>query len=450
MRRYRRLALAAALVVLSLPGDASASPPDTLGVGSRSIAMGGAVVADVEDFGSVYYNPAGLARDNRLQVNAGYLRLHSHLSINDRSSDVEPLGSSMFGIVASHSLGRVDLAFGLAVLLNDQRIARTRTAILDRPRWELYDTRDHKIYLAPAVGIRPFRWLHIGGGVTFQSPATLSLDVRGSLDPFNTANTRFEHRFRGNLVSVRYAQAGFQIDPNEDWSIGASYRGSFKIETVTLAGADLGISLFPGLPPIAQLQLAVASISLSTFGPQQATMGVAYHPSEAFRIGADLVWVDWSGHGSLISDEEISLALEGGDSLGIEFPSEIRGRDPIALNLRDQWVPRVGGEGRAFARDGVRLFVRGGYSYERTPFPEQTGVTNFVDGDRHTVSSGLGLVLDQLEPGLDGELRIDMHLLWGILPDRLHRKTSLVDPVGDYVAGGHQLGFGLNVGVVFE
>ncbi len=449
MMRRIAIALATFSAALGLSATAAASPPDTLGLGSRSIAMGGAVVADVQDFGSVYYNPAGLARDNRLQVNAGYLRLHSFLQINDDDSDVEPLGASTFGIVASHSLGRVDLAFGLAVLLNDQRIARTRTAILDRPRWELYDTRDHKVYLSPAVGLRPFRWLHIGGGITFQSPATLQLDVRGSLDPFDSSDTRFEHRFRGNLVSVRYPQAGIQIDPNDDWSIGASYRGSYTIDTITLAGADLDIALSPGAPTLAQLQLAIASASLSTFGPQQATVGFAFHPSAAFRIGADVVWVDWSKHGSLISDEEISIEIIG-NLPGIDIPSEIRGRDPIPLGLRDRWIPRVGGEGRLIANDGLQLFLRGGYAYERTPFPTQTGVTNFVDGDRHVLSSGLGLVFDQLEPGLDGELRLDAHLVWGFLPDRVHEKLSLVDPVGDYVAGGNQLAFGVNVTVVFE
>ncbi len=447
--RNRHAAALASLLVLALSRPAAASPPDTLGLGSRSISMGGAVSADVDDFGSVYYNPAGLARDNRLQVSAGYLRLHSFLEINERSSDLEPVGASTFGIVASHSLGRVDLAFGLAVLLNDQRMARTRTAVLDRPRWELYDTRVHKVYLSPAVGLKPFPWLHLGFGITFQSPATLSLDIVGSLDPLDESNTRLEHRFRGNLVSVRYPQAGVQIDPNDDWSFGLSYRGSYKIETVTLAAADLDLTLGPSATLLGQLELAVASVSLSAYGPQQVTLGAAYHPSDELRLGLDLVWVDWSGHGSLISDEEITLAFESA-AFPIDLPSEIGGRDPIALNLEDQWVPRFGAEGRVFTREGMHLFLRGGYSFERSPFPPQTGVTNFVDGDRHSLASGLGLVFDRLEPGLDGELRLDMHLLWAILPDRLHQKASLVDPVGDYVAGGHQLGVGLNVGVVFE
>ena len=47
---------------LGLTSSAAAQPIDTFGMGSRSIAMGGAVTADVEDFTANYYNPAGLAR----------------------------------------------------------------------------------------------------------------------------------------------------------------------------------------------------------------------------------------------------------------------------------------------------------------------------------------------------------------------------------------------------
>ena len=43
------------------------------------------------------------------------------------------------------------------------------------------------------------------------------------------------------------------------------------------------------------------------------------------------------------------------------------------------------------ARPAIQVPLRAGYAYEATPIPPQTGVTNFVDADRHTVSAGAAL-----------------------------------------------------------
>src|SRR5690606_15896103 len=139
VRSLARIAILA--LVALMESRAAASPVDTIGLGSRSIGRAGAVTADVEDSSANYYNPAGLARSQGLRLDFGYVRLHSDLSINGEDSNVEPLGAIQVGLVAPGQFGKFRFAFGLALLLNDQRMSRTRTAIADRPRWELYDTR---------------------------------------------------------------------------------------------------------------------------------------------------------------------------------------------------------------------------------------------------------------------------------------------------------------------
>jgi hypothetical protein len=87
---------------------------------------------------------------------------------------------------------------------------------------------------------------------------------------------------------------------------------------------------------------------------------------------------------------------------------------------------------------------------ESSPAPEQTMLTNLVDTDRYAMSVGLGLRLDELRPFLPGFLQFDVHFQYSYLPYRTMRKTSLVDPTGDYVAGGHIFAVGANFGVGFE
>ena len=64
------------------------------------------------------------------------------------------------------------------------------------------------------------------------------------------------------------------------------------------------------------------------------------------------------------------------------------------------------------------------------------GVTNYVDGDKHTVGLGLGFELGLLSSVFPQPLMIDFAGQMVVMPKRSHRKLQAADPVGDYVAGG--------------
>ncbi|MBX3250163.1 MAG: outer membrane protein transport protein [Myxococcales bacterium] len=432
----------ALLVGAIVPSTASATPPDTYGFGARARALGGAVTADVSDSSASYHNPAGLAAAEGIQLSIGYLSLSPFLDVNGERSNVERFGSLEVGMIAPVKLGDVTVAFGLALMLPDQRLARTRSTILNRPRWEMYDTRSQRLFLAANLAIRPVRWLTIGAGIAFQAPSELTLDIRGDLALANPeANSRLEHQFKGDLTSIRYPAVGFQIRPNDWVSFGMTYRGQYELANRIIALADVRVAR------IADLTFGLDTLSTSLFGPQQIATSFAVHPMPNVRIGLELLWMNWSAHPSLIPAEDITLGLEPAI---VELPGNIEGRVAVPLGLRDVFVPRIGVEWTAIRTHAIELDLRAGYYYEKTPFPLQRGIMNFVDGDEHSASIGFGLRLTDLRPTLPGALAINGYLQWSHIVSRTHVKDSLVDPVGDYRAGGNLLGAGVQLEVAFQ
>jgi long-chain fatty acid transport protein len=97
----------------------------------------------------------------------------------------------------------------------------------------------------------------------------------------------------------------------------------------------------------------------------------------------------------------------------------------------------------------LEIPVRAGYVYQRSPVPPQTGTTNYIDTDRHTVSLGAGLTLNAPGSVLKGSVTLDVHGAFSVLPDRVTLKQNPADFVGDYTAGGSMINVGTTLTAVF-
>jgi long-subunit fatty acid transport protein len=276
------------LLLLGITGRASATPGDTLGFGTRNINLGGAVTADVEDVGANYYNPAGIVRGPGLRLSVSYVSVSSLLEINGNDSDVERMSGLTIGIVAPLQIGDFRFGFGLGVHLPDQRLSRTRSTIQTRPRWERYDTRPHKVFLSTNIAFRPIDWLLFGVGITFQSPSDLELLIDGDADLFRVTNTRLRHQFGGDLTSTRYPQAGVQFIASEALSLGISWRGALTLRNRLSATVEGNVVVGTVRAP---LDFSLISNSVSTYMPQQLTLGVSANPVERLRVSMDLTWM---------------------------------------------------------------------------------------------------------------------------------------------------------------
>jgi long-chain fatty acid transport protein len=86
-------------------------------------------------------------------------------------------------------------------------------------------------------------------------------------------------------------------------------------------------------------------------------------------------------------------------------------------------------EWTALDAPAARLLVRGGYFYDPSPVPGQTGVTNYLDTDRHVVSASPGVVV--LRAGnyvLPLPIHIDMAFQYQHLVERIAHKAPDVAP----------------------
>src|SRR5262249_31387010 len=132
------------------------------------------------------------------------------------------------------------------------------------------------------------------------------------------------------------------------------------------------------------------------------------------------------------------------------------------LEFENRFVPRFGVEYILPVAGGARrvhgelkerrLFevpLRAGYVYERSPVPPQTGITNFVDADRHTMSIGTGLVVNAPISELPGSIHFDVHASYSVLPERVIEKDNPADFIGDYRASGSMLSLGTTLSAVF-
>jgi long-chain fatty acid transport protein len=178
-------------------------------------------------------------------------------------------------------------------------------------------------------------------------------------------------------------------------------------------------------------------------------------------VNLDLAWVNWSAYESPTARTRAHLEAEPPPGTPVDLPEDPRPTTVIPPDFEDRLVPRLGAEyvlgfgarrkvsGSDVELPLVQIPVRAGYAYERSPVPDQTGRTNFVDADRHTVSLGAGLTLNAPGKILAGTLRLDAHAALSILPERVITKANPSDFIGDFRADGTMINVGATLGASF-
>lgn len=441
-------------------GTALAHGPDAYGFGSRSSAMGSAMAADASDFSACYYNPAGLADAKSMSISLGYSYASNQLRMNGLDNNVASVHGLSGGIVAPGELfGLLPFAFGIATFMPDQGLSRIKAQREETPRWELYDDRLSLLYLTVDVAIRPFPFLDIGGGIAFLAATRGRFAVSGRADALSPYESQLRHEVDADLTTIRYPQLGARVHVGSLGKIGLTYRGETKLPLSIAADLD-GVVDFAGIE--IPLRYALESMTIDGFLPQQVVLGASFQRVRGLTVNVDLTWVNWAAYESPTAQTKSHLEAQLPEGVPLELPEDPKPtqRNPTAFENR--LVPRVGAEyvisasgslerrkdGKE-ARHRVEVPVRAGYVFERSPVPEQSGQSNYVDADRHTFSVGAGLRLNGVTALIPGALLLDVHAQLSVLPERRMKKQSPADFVGDYSADGWMLAGGATLSAQF-
>ncbi len=440
------LSLAAAIGTMLSALATHGAVPDQYGFGSRSTAMAGAVTADVSDFSATYYNPAGIVEAKSIELSLGYMYNVQNLRVNGADNDVDDVHGIVFGLVAPGEIFSLPFAFSVGVHLPDNGLSYINARRQGVPRWELYDTRAQVVYLAASLAIRPWSWLELGGGMGYLTATRGRFGIRGRADIAAPSDSQLEHEVDADLTAVRYPQAGIRLLLDGWGALGVTYRGQSNLNLNISAVLD-GIVDAAGIE--VPLLYELEAKTFAGFTPQQIAMGLSFTRIEDLSLNFDVTWVNWASYKSPTAELFARLQVDPPPGTPFEVPDAPQPIELIPPRFSDRFVPRAGIEYRGARFASVEVPARIGYAYEASPVPNQPGVTNLIDADRHTLTVGLGLLLKQPFGDVLGALNLDAHGMFSIFPERVLLKDNAADFVGDYRASGNIFGAGADLRVSF-
>jgi long-chain fatty acid transport protein len=281
---------------------------------------------------------------------------------------------------------------------------------------------------------------------------TAALEIGGHLDLSQPNDSSLRHQVDANLTSVVYPDFGARLELSKNAALAVVYRGSFSLQLDVAARMRAGVGLGHA-GDLTALALALQADTVEAFLPQQVVLGASWTLlGEALHANADLTWVDWSAYVPPVARIQTAIDVPppvGGWPAGIAPPKAPAPVVVQPIEMHDRVVPHLGVEWRALARESWEASVRAGYEFAKSPIGAQSGATNYVDRDRHSVSLGVGLRLLAPASVLPGDVRIDAHAQLSVLPTATTTKADPADLVGDYTAGGRIWSLGATAGVGF-
>jgi long-chain fatty acid transport protein len=447
--RLGRSSVAALVVLLGLgvvrSSSAVANPYDMFGAGARGASMGGAHTAAANDSSANYYNPALLVRLPALELDIGYRLALPDLRLNDRSLDVDSARGTRIALGMPGQVGGIPVAVGVSVYLPDQHLTRTRSLSQTQPRFALYDNRPQRLFLSVNAGVALSDKLSLGGGLGYvtSTKGTVKLSGRVGFPDAEDSDLLLAMDVDVSTLVYPIAGAAYQLKP---WlRVAASFRGGAQPVSdlgVVIEG-DIGAANLE--PIVADAAVNLRSIALSHYQPAEFSVGLDAKLSPRLRVAADLALHRWSTFENPAAQLESTLELGQFNEFIDPPPASVL----APASYHDILIPRIGLEYVLQASATMRLHGRAGYYYEPSPAPEQVGLTNFVDNDKHTASLGLGATFRPWPSVLLQPFSLDGSFSLTSLRSREHNKISPVDPVGDYRSDGSVWQFALTSKVRF-
>ena len=389
----RALAVAAAVAALAAAARARANAPDTFGFGPRMVGMAGAGTAEARGQEAAFHNPAGVALSDDIEAAIAYSYGAMALRIDGRDAGVtSPRGTSV-GLALPAHLGPITAAFGVALYLPDQFIARIQLVPATEPHFALLDNNLQHVVVQPVVALRLGRAFSIGAGASILSDAAgngVTFDV--GVDSGNkVGNAAIDFKLPLRAAPI----IGVTVMPKPWLRFAVAYRGELDLKLT------LDILAHVDLPGAISGDTLISLIALNFYTPHTVTGAVAVDLG-ALTLTAQLDWEKWSSFTQALPSLDVAIGLAIAPPLiPPQFPT---------VRFDDQYIPRLGAEVHRTVNAHLDVDARLGYAFMPSPVRPQTGLTSFADNDRHVIAVGIGFQLRELLHFLPKPLHLDAAL----------------------------------------
>jgi long-chain fatty acid transport protein len=365
--------------------------------GARAVGMGGAFVAQASDPSAIFFNPAGLAFQEGLNVMGGATLVlpstkfkYSNAAVPEvKQEDQMYYPPNLYGTYSVNEKWVVGIGvytpYGLGSKWNKDWIG---SAIAVK-------TEVQTFYFNPTVSYKISDKLSLGAGVSYiYGSVNLSKRVPIPGTPINGTLT-----LDGTGTGFGF-NAGILYKPTEKISLGASFRSLTKLEFSGTAKFSDMLTLSPFFPG----GTGKATLPM----PANIYVGAAYKISEKLTVEADFQYVGWSSY------KELVVALPTGPV----FPTygvPLQTSQTQVKNWDDGYLGRVGAEYQV----NQNLALRAGIIYDITPQPASKMEPMLPDADRIDPSIGIGYKIND-------KLSVDFAYLLVLFSER----TSTFVPTG--------------------
>ncbi|MBI2891264.1 MAG: TonB-dependent receptor [Nitrospirae bacterium] len=391
---------------------------NVFGVGSRASGLGGAYTAVSDDFSATFYNPGALVQVERSHVGLAFYSASTNLRFdsenpaaqNDKMDVKRPEGFLLGGTNSLFTYDLVKAAFGFTVNLPTSGIILVEMPERSAPHFPRY-LNNNRIFAGLALAAKFGRWFSVGAAIhqfaEFGGPISATVPIRTYVKQPDSPhfNRVADDNFR---IDLNYAIApafGVLMFPTEQLRLALAFRDDISLGVDSPVVTDVGLTG----PTVVSLPVKGRTF----YEPKQVVGGAAYD-SGRWLLSADLSMYQYSEYPPTILPLQ-DLDVEGQETIAALFVTGVA----VDYGFKDTFVPRVGVE----YRPHPDWAIRGGYGFEPSPVPPQSGEINVLWPDEHVISTGLGIRSGEvLGPGKS--FRLDLHTQLRYLPAESSTKSE--------------------------
>jgi long-chain fatty acid transport protein len=381
MKRKPAVALGAILLLAVVPQAARGAGFSIFEQGAAALGSGGAFAARASDPSAIFFNPAGIADLDGIQVLANpnvifYGIDYAGVPPSPGYGVTEEMETTPFFPTALYGTYRVDerLAVGMGILSPFGLQVEWDSPDRYSGRFISTLSKIQPFFFTPTVAANVAPGLSVGLGLqVVYSKVKLRRHIPQPFGGTTYDVGRIE--LEGGYDPGFGFTAGARYEFLEHWVAGATYRskvnvdykGDADFEQTPTGNAAIDAAVAAQFPPDQNVDTSIEF-------PAQILSGVAFMPNDLWAFELDVNWTQWSSF----------------DVLEIQFSKTPERDQLIHSDWEDGFNVRAGVEYQA----RPDIAVRAGYYFDETPQPDKSVGPLLPDADRNGLTAGLGIDVD--------------------------------------------------------